>query len=50
MRTDDKRDFSFNYLLRTVPNNIQSIFVQFMNMQEMQILARAIEIRKENWG
>ena len=28
----------------------KSFFTQFMTMQEKQILARAIEIQKENWG
>ena len=28
----------------------RSIFAQFMTMQEKQILARAVEIQKENWG
>ena len=29
---------------------IRGIFAQFMTMREKQILARAIEIYKENWG
>ena len=28
----------------------RSIFARFMTMREKQILARAIEIQKENWG
>ena len=28
----------------------RSIFVRVMTMREKQILARAIEIQKENWG
>ena len=29
---------------------IKSIFARFMTMREKQILERAIEIQKENWG
>ena len=39
-----------NSLLRLVPSNTEIFFVQFVTMREKQILARAIEIQKENWG
>ena len=34
----------------TVPKNTEVFFARFMTMREKQILARAIEIQKENWG
>ena len=35
--------------LRTVPTN-KEVFLCGLSMGEKQILARAIEIQKENWG
>ena len=34
-----------------VPTNTENnIFARFMTMREKQILARAVEIKEENWG
>ena len=33
-----------------VPTNTEVFFSRFMTMREKQILARDIEIQKENWG
>ena len=36
--------------LRTLPTKYRGIFAQFIAIREKQILARDIEIQKENWG
>ena len=37
-------------VLRMVPTNKEVFLCGFMTMREKQILGRAIEIQKENWG
>ena len=37
-------------LLRTVPTSKEVFFARLMTMREKQILSRAIEIQKENFG
>ena len=46
----DPKQESYLMSLKDVDSLCRSIFAQFMTMWEKHILARALGIRKENWG